>query len=546
MSPTATFLILFGGAFLAYGVKASLDTWRLYKAGLGRVSRQYDMRAVAQYFRGIEADHPSLPDRSWNDLDLDVVFQRIDRTVSWPGQHLLYARLRREDHSFEALRRFDLAVTRLADDEGLRTRIRWALRPLAEQNASRIPALFAGALPALPLAARLTPLLTLAAIITLLLVPWHPVMIMGVLTITVANFFVRVSLQDRIDPFIPALRSLQPMLAAARKLALLEVPELLTESAALGGKMAQLEWVGRATGWLAFEAGPDIPGAIYTYINLLLLADVSAFAWSVEAIRSKSATIRGMYEALGELDAMTSVAIVRCEDERWCRPVFVATRGRALDVNAMTHPVLDHPVANSLRIDGQSLLLTGSNMSGKSTFVRTLGVNAVLAATIHTIFGTGWHAPRLVVRTSIGRSDSLLDGTSYYRAEVDAVGALLGVVDRRQRLILIDELFRGTNSIERIAAAQAVLAELDRGDDIVVAATHDVELLELLPTYRSFHFREEVQDGLLTFDYRLHQGACSTRNALAILELAGYPAEVVAESRRTAVALEERLRSTRA
>ena len=85
------------------------------------------------------------------------------------------------------------------------------------------------------------------------------------------------------------------------------------------------------------------------------------------------------------------------------------------------------------------------------------------------------------------------------------MGALFGVADGRQRLILIDELFRGTNSIERVAAAQAVLAELDRGDDIVVVATHDVELLELLPTYISFHFREEVQDGLLTFDYSFIQ-----------------------------------------
>lgn len=546
MSPTATFLIFLGGAFLAYGVKASLDTWRLYKAGLGRIVREYDMRAVSDYFRGIAKEHASLPDRSWDDLDLDVVFQRIDRTVSWPGQHLLYARLRREDHSFDALRKFDLAVTRLADDEGLRTRIRWALRPLAEQNTSRLPALFAGALPALPAAARLTPLLTMASVAALIATLWHPVMIMGVLAITVANLLVRMCLQERIDPFLPALRSLQPMLVAARKLSLLDVPELSAQSGALGPEMARLGWIGRATRWLAFEAGPDLAGSIYTYINLLLLADVSAFAWSVEAIRARCATIRSMYEALGELDVMTSVAIMRSENERWCRPAFAVARGRALDLVAITHPVLDRPVANALCIDGQNLLLTGSNMSGKSTFVRTVGVNAVLAASIHTVFGANWRAPRLVVRTSIGRSDSIVEGTSYYLAEVDAVGALFGVADRRQRLILIDELFRGTNSIERIAAAQAVLAELDRGDDIVVVATHDVELLELLPTYRSFHFREEVQDGLLTFDYRLHSGACSTRNALAILELAGYPPAVVAASRRTAASLEERLRSNRA
>ena len=207
----------------------------------------------------------------------------------------------------------------------------------------------------------------------------------------------------------------------------------------------------------------------------------------------------------------------------------------------MTHPLMEQGVPNSVRVDGRNILLTGSNMSGKSTFIRTLGVNAVLARTIHTVFAESWHAPLLEVRSSIGRADSLLDGTSYYRAEVDAVGAFFQAAGRDQRLILIDELFRGTNSIERIAAARAVLAELDRGDAIVVIATHDVELLELLPSYAPYHFREEVRDGALTFDYRLHDGACSTRNALAILELAGYPGTVVDEARRTAGMLEQRL-----
>jgi DNA mismatch repair ATPase MutS len=138
------------------------------------------------------------------------------------------------------------------------------------------------------------------------------------------------------------------------------------------------------------------------------------------------------------------------------------------------------------------------------------------------------------VRTSIGRADSILEGTSYYRAEVEAMGELLARRGAEPALVLIDELFRGTNSVERVAAAKAVLEALDRGDDLIIVATHDVELLAMLPGYASFHFREEVRDGALHFDYRLHDGPSSTRNALAILELAGYPAEVVAEARRLA------------
>ncbi|MEO8620618.1 MAG: hypothetical protein ABI625_06110 [bacterium] len=541
MSPASVIVALICGAFVVYGIKASIDTYRLTKSG--KLQREYDMLAVARYFRDIERECASLPDRTWADLDLDLVFQRIDRTASWPGQHLLYARLRREDHSDDHLLRFDAGVSRLVSDAALRDRIRATLTKLNHWSASRLPALFGGALPALPFAARFTPLLTVASVAMLAATLWHPSMILGVLACTVANIVVRLVLQTRIEPFLPALRSLEPMLRAARTLSRIDAAELAAQTTALRVEMKRLEWIGRAGRWSTYEPRGDIDAMIYTYINLLLLADVSAFAWSAEAIRARRAAIREMYEAIGELDVMLSVATLRNEPRTWCRPEFMASRERAFAVSTITHPVLDDPVPNSLTLDGRNIVLTGSNMSGKSTFVRTVGVNAVLARTIYTVFAKSWCAPKLAVRTSIGRADSLLEGKSYYRAEVDAVGALFTSPSDDQRLILIDELFRGTNSIERIAAAHAVLAELDRGDSIVIVATHDVELLELLPDFGSYHFREEVRDGALTFDYHLHPGACSTRNALAILELAGYPESVVAEARVTAAALEQRVRS---
>ncbi|MEP6999495.1 MAG: hypothetical protein ABI969_03390, partial [bacterium] len=504
MSPASVIVALICGAFVVYGIKASIDTYRLMKSG--KPQREYDMLAVARYFRDIEGECASLPDRTWADLDLDLVFQRIDRTASWPGQHLLYARLRREDHSEDDLLRFDAGASCLVSDAALRDRIRATTTMLNHRPASRLPALFGGALPALPFAARFTPLLTVASVAMLATTLWHPVMILGVLACTIANIVVRLVLQTRIDPFLPALRSLEPMLRVARTLSAIDARELAAQTTALRVEMARLEWIGRAARWLAFEAGGDLAGMIYTYINLLLLADVSAFAWSAGAIRARRATIRQMYEAIGELDAMMSVATLRSEARTWCRPEFMVSRERTFVLTAITHPVLDDPVPNSLTLDGRNIVLTGSNMSGKSTFIRTVGVNAVIARTIHTVFAEAWRSPKLAVRSSIGRADSLLEGKSYYRAEVDAVGALFTSPATDQRLILIDELFRGTNSIERIAAAQAVLAELDRGDSIVIVATHDVELLQLLPDFGSYHFREEVHDGALTFDYHLHPG----------------------------------------
>ena len=542
MSVAAIVVTLICGGFVVYGSKASYDTWRIMRSSPTRRGREYDMHSVSRYFRDVGSGAPSLPDREWADLDMDAVFARVDRTASWPGQHLLYARLRSESFSFNDLRLFEAAVSRLAGDTAELARIQRLLTRLEHAPASRLPALFSGALPSLGRVARFIPLLTVASIATLVAIAWLPKLILAVVVLVLVNLGVRLSLQSRLEAFLPAVRSLNAMLRTANALADVSLPELAATVAPLSRQDAQLRFVGRATRWLSFESkGNALVDSVYWYINLLFLLDVSAFAWSAETLRARSATLRAMYEALGTLDVMCSVAVLRAEERQWSRPVFRAGRARSLEAGAATHPLMDQAVPNSIRIDGRNLLLTGSNMSGKSTFIRTLGVNAVLARTIHTVFAESWKAPLLAVRSSIGRADSLLDGTSYYRAEVDAIGAFFKGEDGDQRLILIDELFRGTNSIERIAAAQAVLAELDRGDGIVVIATHDVELLELLPGYAPFHFREEVHDGVLTFDYRLHDGACSTRNALAILELAGYPRVVVDEARRTAGQLERRL-----
>jgi DNA mismatch repair ATPase MutS len=136
------------------------------------------------------------------------------------------------------------------------------------------------------------------------------------------------------------------------------------------------------------------------------------------------------------------------------------------------------------------------------------------------------------VRTSIGRSDSIVEGKSYYLAEVESVAALVHAKsEEAQCLFLLDEIFRGTNATERVAAGFAVLSYLDRGSDIVVVATHDIELTDLLGArFVTKHFREHVADGQMHFDDRIHEGASSSRNAVALLEVAKLPVDLVAEA----------------
>ena len=165
--------------------------------------------------------------------------------------------------------------------------------------------------------------------------------------------------------------------------------------------------------------------------------------------------------AAGDVDAAISVASYRAGRDDWTTPERVGAEA-ASEMTDLRHPLVDDAVPNSMRLrPGRGLLITGSNMSGKSTFLRTVGVNAVLAQTIHTCLARHYRAPIFRVRSCIGRADDLVAGKSYYIAEVEALLDLVRASDdTRPHLFLLDELFRGTNSVERIAAGQAVLQQL--------------------------------------------------------------------------------------
>jgi DNA mismatch repair ATPase MutS len=213
----------------------------------------------------------------------------------------------------------------------------------------------------------------------------------------------------------------------------------------------------------------------------------------------------------------------------------------------LTHPLVTNAVPNSIALaPPQGVLVTGSNMSGKSTFLRTVGVNVVLAQTVCTTLARAYEAPAYTVGSCIGRSDDLIAGKSYYLVEVESVLALVRASARdAPHLFIFDELFRGTNALERIAAAEAVLAELvGRGKPhVVLAATHDGELVDLLrDTYEVYHLSDAIGPDGLVFDYRLTAGAATSRNAIALLRLNGAPEALVTRAMARAAALDRRRR----
>lgn len=206
-----------------------------------------------------------------------------------------------------------------------------------------------------------------------------------------------------------------------------------------------------------------------------------------------------------------------------------------LTTEALGHPLLGDSgkVKNDFALDalGRVVIITGSNMSGKSTFLRTLGVNLRLAYAGGPVDAAQFQTTLFRVFTCLQVSDSINDGISFFYAEVKRLKALLTAFKEEHSLplfFLVDEIFRGTNNRERLIGSRSFIRALAGGHGAGLIATHDLELVHLedeIPHIQNYHFREEIEDGKMVFDYLLHDGPCPTSNALRIMEMEGLPVE---------------------
>lgn len=236
-----------------------------------------------------------------------------------------------------------------------------------------------------------------------------------------------------------------------------------------------------------------------------------------------------IFRFVGEIDLILSVSSLRSGQEKVCCPAF---DDQGIDAHQMIHPLVPFCIPNDLRILDRSILLTGSNMSGKTTFIRALGINMITGQTIHTCFADKMTLQNMRIYSAIRISDDLLNDRSYYFEEVLTIRNLLEKSEEKvPSLFLLDEIFKGTNTVERIAAGKAVLSRLSLNGNIVLVSTHDIELTDWLEDeYELFHFSEKVEDQTIDFDYLIKEGRLTNRNAIRILQINGYPDDLVQEA----------------
>ena len=267
------------------------------------------------------------------------------------------------------------------------------------------------------------------------------------------------------------------------------------------------------------------------YVKIILLKELIDYEYLCKAAYEFREELLEVYATIGLIDRLIALASYRESVAFYTVPdVFPLSedRPKSLEFVDVYHPLVKNPVLNSLSTD-RSLLITGSNASGKSTFLKAVAVNAIFAQSIHTCLAREYSASLFAVYTSMAMKDSVRDGESYFIAEIKSLKRILAFLnDRIPCLCFIDEVLRGTNTIERIAASSQVLLHLAGSRSICMAATHDIELTHILEKiYRNLHFQENIEDGRIVFDYRLYEGRATSRNAIKLLRLMGYDESIV-------------------
>ena len=465
----------------------------------------------------------ALDDASWDDLELDAVFAAVNGCGSAVGDLWLYAALRTRGavHGAE----WDKLLAAFDRDERLRLDAQMLFHALGHGGGTCLETvLFSPERLRLPKGGLL---LALAALPLLTLFAWPFTGVAAGLSLTVVtasvNFGLTIYLRSRTGSgFVSVCRFLS-VLSCAKRLAprlrktLPEAADVLERAAKRFDSLGLPASVIRF-GDVCMQMGvPDL--------SAVFLLPVVSYLWMIRRMERRAGDARALVFAVGEVDAAIAVLSLQKMLPYWSKPQFSDVL--RMEFEDAYHPLLENPVPNSARFD-RGALFTGSNASGKSTFIKTAALCCLFGQSVGVCFARRFCAPRALILTSMTHRDDVLAGESYFTAELRRVRCVLETVQGgRPCMVFVDELLRGTNTLERISACWAVLRALSEAGALVLAATHDLEQTRLLAdSFDNFHFGESFRGDQVLFDYTLRPGPTRTRNALALMRAMDYPAAV--------------------
>lgn len=539
---SAILALVLAGGFIYASISNRRTKKRRIKQNIrekyGRVPDEKETleKAVYNYYETC-SKHSDIDEVTWNDLSMDEVYLRINNCDSSVGEELLYAQLHDTQRTMEQDELLERRIT-FCEQEEERFKVEEKLTSLGKDKTlyyipSYMQTLSDFRIPNMWLYRLFQVLLVLGIVLAAVL---HNaaggVLLIIILALNLTAYSVTV--RGKFDNEIAMLTSSMYLVTTAR--ALYEEHHGNGICDELEEYLGYFEKMDKKMFLLAAQAGQKNGDGFEVLQDFLLGATMWHIITYDKVMRCMEAHVSEymeIYRIIGELDAAVSIGSFRKSLVSYVLPEY--TDERRIVMEEIYHPLLKDPVCNSADM-GRSCIITGSNASGKSTFIKTVAVNVILAQSIHTCSAQRMVLPRALMITSMAVRDDIMSGDSYFIKEIKYLKRIMDEMSKERMVIcVIDEILRGTNTLERIAASKAILEYLSRKNCLAIVASHDRELTELTGMgYDNYHFTEQAGEHDIMFDYKLRQGPADSKNAIRLLELAGFPESVVKRAKAIA------------
>lgn len=480
---------------------------------------------IRKYFDMIPKSEFTLDDQSWSDLDMDHVTIKIDRTYSSVGEAALYNMLRNPLTDEGKLIERSNLIDFFRINESIRTKIQYIYFKLGRDRKNTFLDMIENELIVNNLKYYIYTFLgkVLPLLIILGAIFKDPQFMIALLGLACVNMLINNSEKNNVKSH--GILYLRDMINSAKNVSSFENKELSSYTSKLKDILKEIKSIDISTKLISFA---NMWGGLFEAISVIFLLEETAYYRVSGELKKKKSTLVDLYGTLGEIEALISISSYQESlNGKYSKPKF--KKELTLNIVDGMHPLLKDGVANSINMKKKGMVLTGTNMSGKSTFLRMIGINMLLAETFYFTLAKEYEASFFNIVSSISPNDDVTKGKSFYMAEAESILRIIKALEKDIPVFCpIDEIFRGTNPVERISASAEILTHINKGESISIVATHDRELVDILKdNYEFYYFSESVDKKQgLAFDYKLKKGVSKTRNAIRLLDYIGYPKEI--------------------
>lgn len=492
---------------------------------------EQDFENITRLFAYRHKDY-FIDDITWNDLNMNGIFALMDHTQSSSGAEYLYDMLRTPKLQKAKMDELEKHICFLRKDEDKRVTVQMKLHALGTSGKYSVFDYieYLDNIGDCSNGKHMVMLLALFVSLALLFVNVMTGVFLLLLVIAV-NMTSYLREKNNIQPYFCSFSYIMRMIQCGKGILTVDLSEMVEYKKELEKKIGRLTPISRnysAVASMNSSSGNPLE-IVSDYFNMLTHIDIMRFNRMVRLVKEHKEEIYELVEAIGYIDAVISIGAFRESLKSYCVPEFEEGKEVVLCIENGYHPSINEPVVNSF-LQKRGMLVTGSNASGKSTFLKMIAINAILAQTIHTCTASSYRGGLYKIYSSMALRDDLMAGDSYYIVEIKALKRIVDAAEEKSEnplLCFVDEVLRGTNTVERIAASAQIMDNLARKGVYCFAATHDIELTHLLAQkYDNYHFEEDVKDGDVLFSYRLLDGRAQTRNAIKLLKVIGFSDEI--------------------